>query len=210
MATLQTYLTATQRLLHDANANFWSTGQLTDYINAARDRVVADTGCNRQLLSMSTVASQESYAFPAPSPGKAVIDILNITLLWGTQRVPLNYYPFTRFNVELRPWQTFVSRPVAFTVYGQSSFRLGPVPDQIYTMELDCVCTAVDLVAATDVDVLIFPFTEPVPYYAAYLAKEYEQSYEEAERHQKAYQQKIFTAQRSSFTRRIVSPYGGV
>ena len=57
MATLSSYLTEVQRLLHDANAVFWSTSELTDYINDARERVVRDTGCLRTLQITSTPLS---------------------------------------------------------------------------------------------------------------------------------------------------------
>jgi hypothetical protein len=57
MATLSSYLTEVQRLLHDANAVFWSTSELTDYINEARERVVRDTGCLRTLQVTSTPLS---------------------------------------------------------------------------------------------------------------------------------------------------------
>ena len=57
MATLSSYLTEVQRLLHDANAVFWSTAELTDYINSARERVVRDTGCLRTLQVTSTPIS---------------------------------------------------------------------------------------------------------------------------------------------------------
>jgi hypothetical protein len=46
-----------QRLLHDANAVFWSTSELTDYINEARERVVRDTGCLRTLQITNTPLS---------------------------------------------------------------------------------------------------------------------------------------------------------
>jgi len=57
MATLSSYITEVQRLLHDANAVFWSTSELTDYINEARERVVRDTGCLRTLQVTSTPIS---------------------------------------------------------------------------------------------------------------------------------------------------------
>jgi hypothetical protein len=50
-ATLQSYVTECQRLLHDANAVFYSVQELTDYINAARERTVRDTGCTRTRTS---------------------------------------------------------------------------------------------------------------------------------------------------------------
>ncbi len=57
MATLSSYITEVQRLLHDANAVFWSTSELTDYINEARERVVRDTGCLRTLQITNTPLS---------------------------------------------------------------------------------------------------------------------------------------------------------
>jgi len=56
MATLSTYITEVRRLLHDANGNFYTDSQLTDYINSARDRVVRDTGCLRTIQIVQTPA----------------------------------------------------------------------------------------------------------------------------------------------------------
>ena len=63
MATLQTYLTATQRLLHDANAKYWTVSTLTDAINAACKRVVGDSGCNRQLQTVYLSGNLELYTY---------------------------------------------------------------------------------------------------------------------------------------------------
>jgi len=62
MATLSSYITEVQRLLHDANAVFWSTAELTDYINDARERVARDTGCLRTLQISSTPISSTGVA----------------------------------------------------------------------------------------------------------------------------------------------------
>ena len=59
MATLSSYITDVQRLLHDANSVFWSTTELTDYINQARERVVRDTGCLRIIQSTYTPVSAD-------------------------------------------------------------------------------------------------------------------------------------------------------
>ena len=45
--TLSEYITEVRRLLHDANGNFYTDTELTDYINDARERLVRDTGCLR-------------------------------------------------------------------------------------------------------------------------------------------------------------------
>ena len=72
MATLSSYLTEVQRLLHDANAVFWSTSELTDYINDARERVVRDTGCLRTLQITSTPLSNTGVVSIPWSNGLAV------------------------------------------------------------------------------------------------------------------------------------------
>ena len=50
MATLSSYITQVRRLLHDANGNFYTDQQLTDYINEARERTVRDTGALREVI----------------------------------------------------------------------------------------------------------------------------------------------------------------
>jgi hypothetical protein len=52
--TLAGYITEVRRLLHDANGNFYSDSELTDYINGARDRLVRDTGCLRTVQISQT------------------------------------------------------------------------------------------------------------------------------------------------------------
>jgi len=207
MATLQTYITQCRRLLHDANANFWSDSELTDYINAARERLVRDTGCLRTIQTVNTVTNQEVYQFSALPSGIQTMDILNINLYWGNTRIPLRYLPWTQFNAELRFWQNYIGRPIAFTVYGQQAFYLAPVPDQVYAMELDTIILPTALVNATDVDPIISPWTDPVAYYACHTAKFKEQSYGEAEIFLNQYKAKAMSVINTSFTRRMPDPY---
>ena len=205
MTTLANYITQTRRLLHDATGNFWSDSELIDYINGARLRVVADTGCNRVLQSVTLLTNQEVYPYSGLPQGANTLDILNVTVLWGSMRVPLDYMVFTEFNMKLRAWQNFTARPVCFTVYGQKSIYVGPIPDQNYSEEFDTIVYPGDLVNTTDVDSLMIPFIEPIPFYAASLAKYKEQSYEEANRFEEEYKRRAMVAVRSSFTRRLPS-----
>jgi hypothetical protein len=66
-------------------------------------------------------------------------------------------------------------------MYGPQTFYLGPVPDEVYTMELDTVIEPTALVNATDTDTIPDIWTSPVAFYACYTAKFKEQSYGEAE-----------------------------
>ena len=275
--TLQGYITEVRRLLHDANANFYSNSQLTDYINSARQRLVRDTGCLRTLQisqapctpvsggkapyywTASTLVSVNDYIvsnifiykvtqagttgttappYPAtnsPFPptttflnGTAVfqyagpaevinyaalpngvntLDVLNINIYWGNTRIPLIYKPWTEFNASLRYWQNYVGRPVAFSTFGQGQIYISPIPDQVYPMEVDTVIMPTAMVSLTDVDTIQEPYSTPVSFYAAYLAKYYEQSFGEAEIYKQEYTKHAQSVLMTTFTRRIPNPY---
>lgn len=208
MATLSDYITECRRLLHDANGNFYTDEQLTDYINSARQRTVRDTGCLRKLQTIVLNTNQEVYTFAADLPqGQQTLDILNINIYWGNSRTPLRYLAWTDFNAQLRYWQNYRGLPIAYTMYGQSSFYVGPVPDQEYQGEADTIVLPTDLVNTTTVDEIIDPYTTPVAYYACYKAKYYEQSFGEAEIFKQEYVKHVQAVLTTIFTRRMPSPY---
>ena len=276
MATLSSYITEVQRLLHDANSVFWSTSELTDYINDARERVARDTGCLRTLqitatpISITGVAATlwtagatvtagefvfssifiyevtvsgvlgstapaypaSGYSFPPSTaftdgtatllysgPAEVIpyatistgttLDILNVNIYWGNSRIPLRYLPWSNFNAQLRYYQNYVGRPVCFSVYGQNTIYVGPVPDQAYVVEIDSTIlpTALSLNTPNTNDQIQDPYTTPVAFYAAYKAKYKEQSYGEAEIYKQEYAKQIQAVLNSVYTRRIPDPY---
>jgi len=148
----------------------------------------------------------------APSSGNSVLDIVNINLYWGNTRVPLDYLAWTDFNVRLRFWQNYIGRPLAFSVYGQGQIYIGPVPDQIYQVEIDCVVlpNALLLSAPTVTDSINDPYSTCVKFYAAYLAKFYEQSFGESEIFKQEYLKQATSVLNTTFTRRIPSSYSGM
>lgn len=207
MTTLLSEIVATRRLLHDAGGNYWSSAELTDYINNGRRRVVSDTGCNRVLQTLSLTTSTETYSYASLPQGTSTIDVLNLTVLWGNSRIVLNYMPFTEFNAKMRSWQSYSGRPAVWTRYGQGTVYVSPVPDQSYTSEWDTVVVPADLSALTDAETIYFPYSEAIPFYAAYMAKYKEQSYDEATLFLEEYKRKVLEAIRSSATRRIPTVY---
>jgi hypothetical protein len=63
--------------------------------------------------------------------------------------------------------------PRVWSQYGQGvngSIYLYPVPASAAQMEWDCYCTPADLVDDSSVDLIPYPWTEAVPYYAMYNA----------------------------------------
>ena len=205
--TLANYILQCRRLLHDANGNFYSDGELTDYINEARNRLVRDTGCLRTIQMFATTTSQEQYSFSSLPQGVQTMDLLNVNLYWGNTRIPLRYLAWTDFNAQLRYWQNYIGTPIAFSLYGPQTFYLGPIPDQVYQMELDTVLEPTPLVNGTDVDPIPDPWTSPVPYYASSVAKFKEQSFGESEIFKNEYIKKAQNVLAQSYTRRIPTPY---
>ena len=203
---LSDYVTDVRRLLHDSTGAYWTTPELIDYINEARNRVVADTGCNRVVQTGVLVIGQEAY--PLSSFGKNdTFDVLNIRLQWGTLWYQMDYKPFGQLSTLMRAWSTWKQRPAAFSVYGQQTIYVAPVPDQAYPIELDTIVAPAPLVNQSDYDFIAFPYIGLVKFYAAYLAKFKEQSYDEASRFESEYTKRLKEALRSSFTRRIASMY---
>jgi hypothetical protein len=207
MSALSDYITECRRLLHDATGAFYTDQELTDYINAGRSRLARDTGVLRQLQSDMALTNQEVYTFATLPNGANTIDVLNINLYWGNTRVPLRYLPWTQFNAELRFWQNYVGRPIAFSMYGMNTYYISPVPDQDYKIELDTVTTPSALVDNNSVETIPVPFTSPVAFWACHQAKYKEQAYGESEIFRQEYLQRMQNVLATTYTRRIPNPY---
>ncbi len=165
----------------------------------------------------SGYTSAPTITFGAPGAGANVtatvlnistFDVINVTVVWGSVRIPLDYMAFTKFNRDMRGLVQFNNRPCVFSTYGQTTVYIGPIPDISYPTEWDTVITPVVLVNLTDVDTINFPYTDPVIFYAAYLAKFKEGEMTEADRFRAEYFRKAKEALGASFTRRIPTQYG--
>ena len=204
---LSDYITECRRLLHDANGNFYSDSELTDYINQGRVRLVRDTGCLRTYQTSSVALNQEILLTSSLPSGANTLDIINFNLIWGNTRIALQYMPFTDFNARLRYYQNYQGRPIAYSMYGQTSIYLGPVPDQTYTVELDTVIMPTALSTVSPTETIPDPYTTPVAFYACHKAKYKEQAYGESEIFSQEYKNQVKAVLASVFTRRITTPY---
>jgi len=204
---LSDYITECRRMLHDANGNFYTDSELTDYINQGRTRMVRDTGCLRTYQTSSVVVNQEVLLTSTLPNGLYTLDIINFNLIWGNTRIALQYLPWTDFNARLRYYQNYIGRPIAYSLYGQTSIYLGPIPDQTYTVELDTVIMPTALTTAAPTETIPDPYTTPVAFYACYKAKHKEQAYGESEIFKQEYTNQVRAVLASVFTRRITTPY---
>jgi len=204
---LSDYITECRRLLHDANANFYTDSELTDYINDGRTRMVRDTGCLRTYQTSTVAANQEIILTSSLPNGTNTLDIINLNLIWGNTRIALQYMAFTDFNSRLRYYQNYIGRPIAYSMYGQTSIYLGPVPDQTYTIELDTIVLPTALSTSSPTETLPAPYTSPVAFYACYKAKHKEQAFGESEIFRQEYINQVRAVLSSVFTRRMTTPY---
>lgn len=122
--------------------------------------------------------NQEVYAFssiPLNTPGAAsIIAVKSISIIYDNYRYSLPMYSFSTYQAHIRrfPYQ-YAYVPTVGSQYGQGangSLYLYPIASQAYQAELDCFCLPTPLVADTDVDLIPQPWSDVVPFYAAYLA----------------------------------------
>lgn len=201
---LSQYILGLRRLINDAQKNYWSDAELTDYINEARRKTAVDTFCVREFqtatfpvtsspqpLSSGIFTYAASTIWSGLPNGDNTVDIINLTLIWGATRVPLRYYPYTVFSAYFRPWTNLVRLPMAFTTYNASNFWIAPPPDQAYVGEFDTAVIPFNLVTDNNVDAIPIPYSEAVKYYAARLARYKLQQYSEADKQESNYTKRV-------------------
>lgn len=178
---LTTYLAQTRRLLQNPPApiSLYTTDDLTAYINTARGQLAGEGEAIRVYGTLAITSGTRVYQFSdidvSSVAGVAgVYNVKQASVGVGDGRIALYSRSFPWFNQyllnEVVP-QT--GRPVTWSQYGQGetgSLYLHPVPDDAYTLNLDCVCVPVDLVTDSTAEAIPFPWTDCVPYFAAYMA----------------------------------------
>jgi len=124
-------------------------------------------------------AGQEEYFFKdvnlSAFPGVgAIYMVKSVSLIYANYRYSLPCYSFSVYQAMIRqyPFQ-YQYVPSVCCQRGQGtggSFMLYPLPSQVYQMEFDAFCLPTDLQTDEDVEALPLPWTEAIPYFAAYLS----------------------------------------
>lgn len=182
MATLATHLATLNRYLHDPDNRFWPQTDKIAYVNQAIQYRDLTTGQNRSLIPFTLTAADDTYTF-TDLGNTRVFDVVGINLIYVGKRIVLDSLSYTELNVNFRVYTSgsYQGYPAAWCRYGLNQVIFGPSPSVAYATEWDCCQVSADLSALADADPLPYPYTEPVPYYAAYLAKLNERQYEEAQ-----------------------------
>lgn len=183
---LTTYQADTQNFLNDAGAQFFRVETLTNYINRARRKIAAASGCVRVLPpGVQTIPNQEEYKFrqwtPLVQATPGVREILAIRTLaiaigegpgaWNPMWNRLVYTDFAaRFRIWNRAWTGTISYPGFWAQYGfgvGGSIFLAPIPSQAQPMTIDTSCMPFPLQKDDDPECIVYPWTDAVAYLAA-------------------------------------------
>lgn len=171
------------------------------YVGVAPTVTITGNGTNATAHAVltqanTTVAGQEVYNFStinsliasvAPNSGiQDVMGVFNISASWGTMKPTLQHTSWSDFQAYLRSYSVGLQNyPTVWSQYSQGqngSVYLWPIPSQQLPMDWDCYCTPIPLVDDTTVEALPYPWTDVVPYYAAYLGYENAQRTKDADR----------------------------
>ena len=189
-----TYLPQTRQLLQNpaAPTPLYSDPLLTGYINQARGQLAGEGRCIRAIGTLTTVAGQQVYPFSSFNLGvpatTGIQGAINVNAIWavvGNGQAWLHPREWEWFQLYfLNNIIPNSALPTVWTQYGQGaappgavtgssfggSIYLYPVPDQAYTLNCDCTCYPIPLVADGDVEAIPYLWTDAVPFFAAYWA----------------------------------------
>ena len=181
-----TQATATATVSGGAITGFSITNPGTGYVQPTitiTDSTGTGASASYTLSSFLTCnPAQEVYTFASVNPiiqanfpgVSQIIAIQSVAISWGSWKPAMRNYPWSMFQAYCRAWNIGEQNyPTVWSQYGQGqngSIYLYPIPSVIGQMDWDCYCVPIDLALDTDVEAIPHPFTEAVPYYAAFLA----------------------------------------
>ena len=170
------------------------------------------TGATTVNTQIQTVINQETYLMPTDvSLGAGVKNIIQLKSIsinfggaQGSNQYMLSQLDFTALQAYYRFYgPNLVGNPAIWARY-QSKVYLRPIPSQTYPMQWDTVCSVIDLVNDASVEAIPYPFTDCIPYFAAYLALMNSQRPQDADNMFKLYEQ--FNGRARKFIQRTYAP----
>lgn len=141
------------------------------------------TGASATAITSSVttlVQGQEVYNFSSfplgNAPGVGSIFMIKSTaIIYNNYRYVLPMYSFSTYQEYIRQYpQQYEYVPAVCAQLGQGTggnLYMYPIASQAYSFQCDCFCLPINLANDTDIEAIPQPWTDTVPYYAAYLAK---------------------------------------
>ena len=190
---------------------FQPTVTITDTTGVSATAKAVIAGVNQ------TVLNQEVYSFSAIPLGVSsgvgsILAVKSISMLYDNYRYSLPVYSFSVYQAHIRrfPYQ-YSYVPTVASQYGQGtngSLYLYPIASQAYQMELDCFCLPAPLVNDSSVELIPLPWSDSIPYFAAYLAFLQMQRLNDARAMLDLYDKMLLRQSGSARPGRQTNPYG--
>lgn len=136
------------------------------------------------------------------------LDVVRVSVTWGGTKTMMKWAPWSTFSAMYRQQVGMQGRPFIWSDYGANQVYVALIPDQTYPVEFDSVVSPADLSGSTT-DPIINIYQAPIKYYAASLAKYFEQSYGEGAVFKKAYEDCLLRTLGQVVTSRIPDVYQG-
>ncbi len=166
---------------------------------------------------LNTVAAQEVYTFAAANTFAAltsgvssILFVESVAVSWGALKPVLNQWNWNDLQARVRAYPIQSGQPAIWSQFGQGiggSIYLQPVPTSILPMEWNCVCIPIALVDDNTAEAIPYPWTDCVPYFAAYLGMMNARRPEEAKNMFAVYEQMMMRARAFSESSFVPSYY---
>jgi hypothetical protein len=191
---LNNYITLAQRLLNDPNAQFYAVTDLTSYINIGRGQLAAISGCLAFRVPVSVSFGSGAMAYSAIASQNAPT---GCNLPVNIRSVSVQNSDGSRSRLTQRPWPYFDSyylsgpqstasgKPAVWSVLLEGTLGtlyFSPQTDGNYMMTVESTWEPIALQTDDDPEALPYPWTDAIPYYAAYYAYYNAQRMDDAER----------------------------
>jgi len=137
------------------------------------------------------------------------LDVIRCAITWGSAKATMRWAPFSQFSAIYRQQVGMQGRPFVWSDYGESQIYVALIPDQTYPIEFDSVVSPADLTGSTT-DPIIVNYQTPIKYYAAALAKYFDQSYGEGAVFRQRYDESLLRTIGQVSTSRIPNIYEGL
>lgn len=137
------------------------------------------------------------------------LDVIRGNITWGSTKATMKWAAFTQFSSIYRQQVGMQGRPFIWSDYGANQVYVAPIPDQTYPIEWDSVVSPADLSGSTT-DPIIVNYQTPIKYYAAAMAKYFDQSYGEGAVFRQRYEDSVLRTLGQVVTSRIPDVYQGL
>jgi len=196
---LEQYISDVQEHLNDTQGQFFARPTLERFINRARRRVAAVSGCIRCCpVGTQTGTNKEIYPFSEwiplvqkEIPGvQSVLAVRSLAVAIGVggwkpmwRRIAWSDFQ-ARFRIYNGTFYGVITEPGWYAQYGEGPYGklyLAPIPSQPMPFDVDLSCIPAPLLTDKDPEPIPYPWTDAVSYWAAVLAYMQQQRKDDAQ-----------------------------